>query len=151
MTTLNNIISDFTQIQHATSAGINMHSKLRQIIIDNNTHVGDKQIIQKILSTPSLPDFFGPTSKTEVPIAGTIHNRFISRRIDRLNINHDTKTISILDYKTDINRHQFYNDYINQINEYATLLHNIYPNYRILGYILWTHDFSLENIQIKQL
>ena len=84
--------------------------------------------------------------KTEVPIAGTINGRFISRRIDRLFTDDENKRVYVLDYKTDTDRAAFHDKYVEQINEYKTLLRDIYPNYEIRGYILWLHDFSVEEI-----
>lgn len=151
MTTLHNIISAQEQSHYATAAGNQMHAKLRHVIVDAKTERGDSGIITKIKSTPALLQFFGETAQTEVPIAGILNRRFISRRIDRMVINHTDKLIMILDYKTDTNRTLRHDQYITQIREYAELLNMIYPGYQIFAYILWTRDFSLENVPIKSL
>ncbi len=146
MTTLHNILNATQHTTHATDTGTKIHARLQQIVIDGDKHTGNETIIQKIITNPQITAFFTPESKTELPIAGTINNRFISRRIDRLLINNITKTIQILDYKSDISHDRFYTKYIAQIKEYAELLHKIYPDHKITGHILWTHDFSLEQI-----
>lgn len=151
MTTLNKLLNTQLQNQYATTTGINMHKVLQSINIPTKNTEKYPDIANKIKSDPTLIQMFGPDYQTEVPIAGTINNKFISRRIDRLCINHNTQEITILDYKTDTNKQTFYTKHIKQINEYAELLHKLYPDYKIRGYILWTHDFSLENIPIKSI
>lgn len=119
---------------------------MQGIIISDTTPHGDAEIRTKIAQHPELTHFFATNSKPEVPIAGHINGKFISRRIDRLIIDDTNKTIDILDYKTDTNKTAFIDKYTAQINEYATLLRDIYPNYTIRGYILWLHDFELTKI-----
>ena len=149
MTTLNDIILNYAQQRFATTAGTKMHAALRKVTIDGTHSTGEPDLIAKITGVPLLAKFFCAESKTEVPIAGTINGRFISRRIDRLFIDSQKKTVTILDYKTDQDRTAFYNSYVAQIREYATLLQAVYPEHIITAYILWTHDFSLENIPLK--
>ena len=146
MTTLNNILSNHEQRTHATRAGTKMHALLQHIVIDTNYQQGDDTLIQKIKQNLAIVRFFTTTAKTEVPIAGFINGKFISRRIDRLLINHANKQIDIIDYKTDISRDNYIDNYKVQLREYAQLLHKMYPSYSVNCYILWTHDFSLENI-----
>ena len=66
--------------------------------------------------------------------------------IDRLVINDDKKEVSILDYKTDVDKSTFHDKYVAQIKEYVTLLYGIYPEYKIHAYLLWLNDFSLEEV-----
>lgn len=141
-----NIFQQLNNEKIATDIGTKIHKQLQYI----SKHP-DSEMFKKITADNTLSEFFGVKSKTEVPIAGTINGKFISRRIDRLYINSDTKTIAIIDYKTDKNREVFYTKYVYQINEYITLLQQIYPEYSITGYILWTHDFLLEKIPQKHL
>lgn len=145
MTTLNNIISAYDTAKHATDAGQKMHRRLQQVVLGEVAH-GAPELIARICSVPGLAEFFGANSRAEVPIAGTINGHFISRRIDRLVINNATKTVSILDYKTDTNHDIYYEKYTAQLREYMSLLCAIYPNYEISAYILWTHDFFLEKV-----
>lgn len=151
MTTLHNILAEYDKTQYATTAGTHTHQKLSKITISPDFESGDSELINHIKQIPELRRLFSPDTKTEVPIAGTIKNRFISRRIDRLHIDTNTKTITILDYKTDINHEKFRTVYISQMQDYANLLHAIYPDHKIDTYILWTHDFLLEKLNIKPL
>ena len=151
MTTLHNILSAHDSAMHATAHGTQMHGRLQHIVIDGPNTRGDSGLVRLIQRNPDLVPFFAPNSRVEVPIAGTINNRFISRRIDRLRIDDDAKSISILDYKTDINHNTFRDKYIIQLREYMTLLRTLYPDYKISAYILWTHDFSLEKLPVKPL
>ena len=146
MTTLHNILSDHESRTHATNTGTKIHALLQHVIIDKDVEQGDQRLIQKIKQNSTITRFFTAAAKTEVPIAGFINGKFISRRIDRLLINHTNKQIDIIDYKTDTSRDNYIDNYRIQLREYAQLLHKIYPSYSVNCYILWTHDFSLENI-----
>lgn len=145
-TKLRDIISQTEHKKIATNTGKKMHVKMQQIVIDSNFCHGDNELCEKISQHPELTRFFAQESKTEAPIAGYINGQFISRRIDRLIIDDANKTIDILDYKTDTNKNEFIDKYTTQINEYATLLRDIYPQHTIHGYILWLHDFELTKI-----
>ena len=145
-TKLRDIISQMKHTKIATDTGKKMHTKMQGIIISDTAPHGDAEICEKISQHPELTRFFAQESKTEAPIAGYINGQFISRRIDRLIIDDANKTIDILDYKTDTNKNEFIDKYTTQINEYATLLRDIYPQHTIHGYILWLHDFELTKI-----
>ena len=151
MTILHKILQAHQHATHATNTGTQMHARLQHLFIDGTNTTGDKELVSKISENHEIAELFTPLSQTEVPIAGTINGKFISRRIDRLTIDSQQKLIKILDYKTDINRDTYHDMYIAQIREYASLLHALYPNHKIIGYILWTHDFSLEKVTIKPL
>ena len=148
MTTLNNILTAHLRKHIATDTGLKIHTILQHLTTKTGLKDSDPDLINKIKQTPELSRFFTKDSKTELPIAGTLNGKFISRRIDRININHTTKTIDILDYKTDTTHDKYYKKYKIQINEYIALLQQIYPDYQINGYILWTHDFLLEKIPV---
>ena len=151
MTQLHKIVSNIEHTKFATNTGTRKHSQLNKIKISKSETIGDKIIIEQICKNKQLTLLFSQDTLTEVPIAGTLNGRFISRRIDRLLINHTNKHIYILDYKTDVLPSKHKNRYIMQLNEYAQLLHQIYPEYKINAYILWTHNFLLENIPVKTL
>lgn len=162
MTTMRDILNARQKQKFATDAGIAMHKRLENM--DTNDDI--------IKSHPELLPFFASNAKTEVPIAGIINGKFISRRIDRLVPLRaaqgvaaggiqvlpgdqarpadgvvENKEILFMDYKTDINKSTRYDDYIAQIREYSALLHAVYPNCAIRGFILWTNDFTLEEIK----
>ena len=143
---LNDFLKSQEQKDYAVQTGMSVHAQMQNIIVDKTVEYGDKDIIDLIKTRPDLQPFFTASAQTEVPIAGIIHGKFVSRRIDRLIINHDTKTIDFIDYKTDTNKTTFVEKYRIQITEYAELLHSAYPNYKINGYILWLHDWQLDKI-----
>nr|MBQ0091312.1 hypothetical protein [Candidatus Enterousia merdequi] len=144
---LNSFLQDFENKKHATEIGTNMHAKMQHIVIDPNCgDFGDKQIIEIIKTKPDLSYFFSAKAKTEVPIAGVVHGYFVSRRIDRLLINEETKTIDFIDYKTDTDKNAFIEQYKHQLKEYAELLRSAYPEYKINGYILWLHNWDFDKI-----
>ena len=132
--------------QFATNTGTQMHALLQRVIIDADIESGDADIIDNIKKHPGLLCFFGKNAQTEVPIAGNVYGRFVSRRIDRLLINHNTKAIDFIDYKTDTDKNEFIEQYKHQLKEYAELLHSAYPGFKINGYILWLHDWVLDKI-----
>lgn len=130
----------------ATSTGTHMHALLQHITVDKDCSTGNTDIIKIIEARSDLQPFFTKSAQTEAPIAGQINGRFISRRIDRLLINHDAKTINFIDYKTDTDKITFVDKYKKQLQEYAELLRSAYPNYKISGYILWLQDWELKKI-----
>lgn len=144
---LDEILNAYNRQQIAMSAGTNMHARLCGVFCDaaGNWH-GDKDVVARIKNIPELFELMGPYSKPEVPIAGTIDGRFISRRIDRLYVNPDTKTVVILDYKTDTDKKIYFQKYVEQLNEYRALLKQIFRHFNISCKILWTNDFTLENL-----
>ena len=119
---IQDLISAQTSAEYATRTGRVIHKKLQSVFYPD----GDSDLIKQISTNAELIEIMGPLSKTEVPIAGFIKGKFISRRIDRLYINPDTKKIVILDYKTDTNKNQFKEKYQEQLNEYCKLLKQIY-------------------------
>ena len=143
---LTDFLKGFEQKQYATQSGTDMHAKMQHIIVDDDLCVGDTDIIKTIQNRPDLHPFFVKSAQTEVAVAGNIHGHFISRRIDRLLINHDTKTIDFIDYKTDADKNVFIDKYKLQLKEYTDLLKSAYPDHKINGYILWLHDWELNKI-----
>lgn len=143
---LQKFISELESKQFATATGRAIHAKLQKITL-SPTRTGDPELIAKIESMgDELTSFFGANSKSELPIAGFINGEFLSRRIDRLVVDDATKTVRVLDYKTDINTAKFRDKYIAKMNEYIKLMQKIYPCYKVDGYILWLHNWTLERI-----
>ena len=144
---LSDFLKSFEQRQYAAQKGTDMHLKMQHIVIDDkNGNIGDENIINIIKSKPELLSFFSSAAQTEAPISGFINDIFVSRRIDRLLINHETKVIDFIDYKTDTDKSAFVEQYKCQLKGYAELLHSAYPNYKINGYVLWLHDWTLDKI-----
>ena len=148
---LHELIEKQIHSKYATDAGRNVHVRMQHVFCTQNGWVGDKDIVLRICNNPDLCELMGPLSKTEVPIAGEINHKFISRRIDRLYVNNINKTVVVLDYKTDIDKKQFFKKYVEQLNEYRELLKQIYPNFDIRCKILWLNDFTLENVPTKDI
>ena len=145
--TLQNFLIGAKNKEFATKTGTQMHAVLQHVIVDDSVgNRGTPEIIKEILNRPNLKPFFTKDAKTEVPIAGFIDGHFISRRIDRLIINQETKTIDFIDYKTDMDKTTFIEKYKHQLNEYRELLKSAYPDYKINGYILWLTDWQLQAI-----
>ncbi len=143
---LREILQKNSERKFATDAGNAMHARLQRVMIDGVQTRGDADLVAQIQARPELIKFFAPTSRTEVPIAGHINGIFISRRIDRMIIDDVTRTVTIMDYKTDISKTALHEKYIAQLNEYATLVREIYPEYMVHCVLLWTHDWTTEEI-----
>lgn len=145
-TKLNTIIREQEAKTFATEHGKDVHCLLSKIMFQNGDFVGAPDIISHIKNNSELCEIMGVLSRTEVPIAGYVNGTFLSRRIDRLYVNPNTKTVIILDYKTDTDKKLYYAKYRVQLTEYRELLKQIYPEFNIVCKILWTNDFTLENI-----
>lgn len=143
---LTNFLNGAKNKEFAINTGTQMHSLLQRIVIDDTYQEGNEDIIKIIKNTPDLMPFFTSNAKTEVPIAGNINGHIVSRRIDRLLINHNSKIIDFIDYKTDTDKFAFLDKYKLQLKEYAQLLCSAYPDYKINGYILWLHDWEFDKI-----
>ena len=140
------ILKELDCVKRATESGTKTHALLAQVVIEENKTCGCPDLVKSILSVPGLAKFFGSKSKTEVPVAGFINGRFVSRRIDRLSIDEENKVVYILDYKTDTDRDTFIDMYRLQLQEYVKLVSQIYSDYKIQAFILWTHNWALERI-----
>ena len=144
---LNDFLQQHYNEKHATDTGTETHKLLQSVFFDDDEHcTGNTQIINEIKQHPEICKYFNSSSMTEVPIAGYIKNEFISRRIDRLLIDHNTKNIVFIDYKTNTDKLKFIDKYKKQLSEYSILLKNAYPDYSVTGFILWTNDWALEKI-----
>ena len=121
----------------ATGHGTAVHKQLQRSKIDS-------ALMEKIRAA-GAEHFFDEHSRAEVPIAGTINGKFISRRIDRLRTAPDG-VIEFLDYKTDTDKNARRAMYTAQMREYAALLSAAYPGRAVAGNILWLHDWTLEKL-----
>ena len=143
--TLENFLIGAKNKDFATKTGTQIHAQLQRVIVDGvNGNSGAPELIENIVKHPDIKPFFASVAKTEVPIAGYINGRMVSRRIDRLLINHDLKNIDFIDYKTDADKTAFVKQYEHQLKEYKELLKSAYPGYKINGYILWLKDWNLD-------
>jgi len=143
---LYDLIAAHRATKYATAAGTKMHERLRCVVINGPQSRGDTELVKLLTARPDLSEYFSQQSRTEIPIAGTLNGKFISRRIDRMLMDKDAKEIKILDYKTDVERTSRRTKYVAQLREYCDLLRKIYPDYKVSAAILWTHDWSLESL-----
>lgn len=108
--------------------------------------------VMAILNHPDYAPIFGKGSLAEAPITGLIHgNRLISGQIDRLLV---TPTqILIIDYKSNRPPPQDIENvpliYKNQMQAYADVMREIYPNRTIKCALIWTDGCRLMEIPIK--
>lgn len=144
--TLTNFLNGVKNKEYATKNGTHIHNILQHVVIDGDITKGDTDMIETISKHNELKPWFCANAQTEVPIAGVLNGRFTSRRIDRMIKDDVLQTIKFVDYKTDTTKTDFIEKYIRQIKEYAELLHSAYPNYKISGFILWVHDWQIEQI-----
>lgn len=127
-----------------------------------NKHAGDlpetvrrniAEEIHNILNHPEFKTLFVENSRAEVPITGLLKDgRIISGQIDRLVITDNE--IMIIDFKTNRpppnNPEDVPQIYYNQLQAYADILKEIYPNHAIKCALLWTDGPNLMPIQTKQ-
>ncbi|MBR1380781.1 MAG: hypothetical protein IJ560_04335 [Alphaproteobacteria bacterium] len=145
--TIHELLTRYDNTQYATGVGVRRHKLLQGIVVASDGIHGDAEMVAQIKSHPELARFFTPNSRAELPIAGVVLGRFISRRIDRLVIDDKTKTVYILDYKTDIDKDKMREHYCYKMREYKELLRQVYTDYNIETYILWLHDWTLQEIK----
>ena len=116
MNKITDLVNENLRTEYATTNGRNVHAQMQRVFYTPNGWVGNENIINRLSNITELKEFMGPLSRTEVPIAGTINGKFISRRIDRLYVNNDAKKVVVLDYKTDIDKKIFaYESFDNKI------------------------------------
>ncbi len=107
-----------------------------------------KSEVMRLINNAEFADIFGPYSRAEVPIMGTVGSKIISAQIDRLVVM--PNKVMIVDFKT--NRPAAQNvaetppQYLNQLKTYAELTALIYPDKPVETYILWTNEMRLMRI-----
>ena len=126
---ISDLINKISRSEYATATGRSMHAQMQGVFYGVEGWVGDKNIINSISQIPELKEIMGPLSRTEVPLAGIVNGKFISRRIDRLYVNNYTKKVVVLDYKTDVDKKLFSEKYREQLTEYYELLKQIYNGF----------------------
>lgn len=131
-------ILQYVHTKYGLKHGTDVHKKLQFLDINSNDDMA-----VKIKQSQDIARFWETGSRAEVPLAGILDGQFYSLRIDRM-IETPAK-IEFLDYKTDTTRERR-DEYIIQMKKYAMLLSRIYPNKKIMGHILWLHDWELEKI-----
>ncbi len=100
--------------------------------------------VTAILETPDFADLFGPDSRAEVPLIGTVSGpdgpEVIAGQVDRLLVRSDE--IVVLDYKTSRPPPELPENvapaYLRQMAAYRAVLAEIWPNRPIRCGLLWT-------------
>ena len=85
-----------------------------------------------------------------MPISGIIKNQQINGQVDRLIVQENE--VIILDYKTGTppeNHNDISEQYINQMNIYRKIIKKIYPNKKVICYLLWTQNMIISKITDK--
>ncbi|ASG21684.1 double-strand break repair helicase AddA [Nitrospirillum viridazoti] len=94
----------------------------------------------RVLNHDQFADLFGPDSRSEVPLVGTVGTRPLAAQIDRLVVT--ATEVKIVDFKT--NRppprtaEEIPGLYVSQMAAYRDALRRIYPDLAIRCLLLWT-------------
>jgi ATP-dependent helicase/nuclease subunit A len=100
--------------------------------------------VMAVLEDPAFAAVFGPGSRAEVPVTGTIETqdgpRVISGQIDRLV--HTGMELMIIDFKTNRPPPALAQDvaplYLKQMATYRAALRRIFPDLPVRAFLLWT-------------
>ncbi len=145
---LNTYLYVLEQLLETHAKNYNLEKKDLEII---------KSMIIKIINNPQTQFLFDKESLNEVSLSGIIDSKLldendekqkikVSGRIDKIIINSAKKLITIVDYKFSKFKEKPNSNYITQINIYKTIIEQIYPNYKIDSYLLYTIDCKLQKI-----
>ncbi|MGE0409214.1 MAG: double-strand break repair helicase AddA [Amphiplicatus sp.] len=98
-----------------------------------------------VLSDPAFAPVFGPTSRAEVALAGTLQGRAVAGQIDRLVV--EGARVLVVDYKTNRPPPRRIEEtppaYLAQLAAYRALLQEIYHGKEITCALLWTYEARL--------
>ncbi|MBB5517497.1 double-strand break repair helicase AddA [Amphiplicatus metriothermophilus] len=106
--------------------------------------------VLRVLDDPAFAPVFAPTSRAEVPVAGTPRGAraAVSGVIDRIAVTEGR--VLIVDYKTNRPPPARVEDapaaYVAQLAAYRALLQEIYPDREISCALLWTYDARLMTV-----
>ncbi len=96
---------------------------------------------RRVLSTSEFAEVFGPGSRAEVPLVGTIAGQVAAGQVDRLAVS--AQEVLVVDYKTEREPPASTADvppvYWRQMAVYRALLQQIYPGRTVRCALLWTH------------
>ncbi|MGH6914978.1 MAG: PD-(D/E)XK nuclease family protein, partial [Geminicoccales bacterium] len=104
---------------------------------------GRAELVREVLAVlahPGFARFFGPGSRGEVPIAGTVAGQVISGQVDRLLVAADG--VHVLDYKSNRPAPQRESEvapaYLRQMAAYRALLRRLFRDRPVACALLWT-------------
>jgi ATP-dependent helicase/nuclease subunit A len=101
--------------------------------------------VESVLEAPGWAALFGPTSRAEVALVGSLKGQRVSGQVDRLAVIDDT--VLVVDYKTNRPAPRAIDDvpavYGRQMAMYRSLLRQIYPEKKIACALLWTEQARL--------
>jgi ATP-dependent helicase/nuclease subunit A len=126
----------------------NQSSYIQAIKIKNRDSFSPSELddihnkVTKILTL--YPDIFTPNTQSEVAITRkTADGISMAGRIDKLVFSGNT--IKIIDFKSDVSTIDR-SKYSKQLNFYANLLKEIYPEHKLETYLLWVESAELEAV-----
>ena len=119
------------------------------LALDGETQARWLDELMAVLEAPAHAEIFGPQSRAEVPLTGTIDGRagpyVVSGQVDRLLIAPDR--IAVIDYKTNRPPPLRVEDvaplYLRQMAAYRALLRRIWPGKPVECLLLWTDGARL--------
>lgn len=107
--------------------------------------------VKGVLNAPDLAYLFEHESMSEIDIAGHINNTPYFGRIDRIVIDNTRNTVWIIDYKTGSRPKVSPPSYHHQLEIYATLVKQVYPDKTVIAGIVWTSPLHLAFEEITSL
>lgn len=120
----------------------------KQTDLDAHLKESVEKEVLNVLSNKDFAFIFEGDSKAEVPVMGVLGENVVSGQIDRLVVLEDK--VLIVDFKTNRPAAETLADvsdkYKAQLDIYAKLIEQIYPNKAIEKYILWTNTLKLMKI-----
>ena len=115
------------------------------------------ETVVTVLDNPEFRDLFGPNSKAEVPLVGTVEMahgpEVVAGQVDRLIVRADE--VLVVDYKSmrppPKSKHDIPEAYLRQMAIYRAVLRDIWPDRQVKCAMLWTENPSLMVLDDAQL
>lgn len=113
--------------------------------------------VMRVLDDPAFADLFGPGSKAEVPLIGTVEMahgiEVVSGQVDRLVVRDDE--VLVVDYKSlrppPVSGEKVPAAYLHQMASYRAVLEGVWPDRPVKCALLWTENPSLMFLDDAQL
>jgi ATP-dependent helicase/nuclease subunit A len=125
--------------------------------LDDAARAGMVRDALAVLTHPDLGPLFGPGSRAEAPLVGSVlvagQARLVSGQIDRLAVLDDE--VLVADFKTAVAPPAadapLSPAYVGQLGLYRALLQEIYPRHRIRAFLIWTSGPSVRELDDVEL